>query len=216
MPDEGAAPAEGLADPGRHRQAEHRGQRPAEEDEGDRPGRAARAATMQADRGGGLRREHGGAEHGQRAQRQQRRVARHQRAQSAWPTAYRAASRRAAGAGRSPTTQPASSGAPKHIDRGADGDQLAGQRRPRPAATALRSLSVPGTTITPQPMTKLPNSSAQRTGRAARRDRRGAGRRHRWPCVIDGPAALPGLTMLVGLPPMKLTTLSKAASKYIS
>ena len=88
----------------------------------------------------------------------------------------------------------------------------------------LISLSVPGTTITPVPMTKLPNSSGHRTAGRAARAAAPAG-------VVfteDKMASLweadpqrltcsaPGFTMLVGVPLMKLTTLSKAAPKYIS
>ena len=117
-----------------------------------------------ADRGGRLRREHRGAEHGQR------------RASAAAPRSS-ASARTARGRRRTRASAAASRLAPVEAadpageqrraeahHRGGDRDQLAADARPRPAATARGRSACRRTTITPQPITKLPNSSAQRTG----------------------------------------------------
>lgn len=62
-----------------------------------------------------------------------------------------------------PPSSAANSGAPKHSSR-APVEISWPAAATDTASEALISLSVPGTTITPVPMTKLPNSSAQRTG----------------------------------------------------
>ena len=127
----------------RDRHAEHRGHRPAEEDEGDRAGRAASGRRHAADRRRRLRREHGGAEHGERAHRQQRGVARHQRAER---VADRVPERATAASSllRSKPADPAGEQrrAEAHDD-GGDRDQLAGDgdrdlQRVAPGRSACR------------------------------------------------------------------------------
>ena len=74
------APAEGFADEAVQRHAEHRSDRPAEKDERDRAA-ALLWRRERTDHRSRLRREHGGAEHAQRAHRCEQRVTRHQRRQ---------------------------------------------------------------------------------------------------------------------------------------
>ena len=80
------------------------------------------------------------------------------------------------------------------------------------------SSSVPTTTITPQPITKLPKSSDQRTcARRASLIAAGVGARRLRPAARARAQcrtlSASGLTMFVGWPSMKLTTFSKAARK---
>ena len=95
-----------------------------------------------------------------------------------------------------PATKPAASGAPKHMTAAA----IAMSWPPTATDTSSEctmSFSAPGTTITPQPMAKLPASSAQRDC--------GERRAHR------NTFSASGLMMFVGWPLTKLTTLSNAA-----
>ena len=154
------------------------------------------------------------------------------KAQSAWPIAYHASAAASSFLRSSAPTQPARSGAPKHITTAATATSWPATATDT-ASEREMSGSVPTGTMTPQPMTKLPNSSDQRTcarrcsltaaplpgrrpARARSRSRSRARSEQRpgdrlpaqWRTLSAS-----GLTMLVGRPSTKLTTFSNAARK---
>ena len=82
-------------------------------------------------------------------------------AHAAWPTRYQTREKASRRRRSKPDNQPASKGAPKQTDAAPMAINWP------PTATGMSSdrvmsLSVPGASITPQPITKLPNMSAQR------------------------------------------------------
>jgi hypothetical protein len=82
--------------------------------------------------------------------------------ESTWPTAYQASDAARSLRRSKPPTQIARKGAPTHMTTAAAATSWPATETETSSECEM-SLSVPTTTITPQPITKLPNRSAQRT-----------------------------------------------------